>query len=127
MVILVLLYLKGKLIGMVLWVFILDVFVVDLIFKIEKLISYKDICVVMKIVVEGLMKGIFGYIEDFVVFIDFIGDFYFSIFDVSVGIEFNFNFFKVVFWYDNEWGYFNWVLDLMLLMVEKEGIVEVRI
>lgn len=106
---------------MVFWVFILDVFVVDLIFKIEKLINYKDICVVMKMVVENLMKGIFSYIEDFVVFIDFIGNFYFSIFDVGVGIEFNFNFFKVVFWYDNEWGYLNRVLDLMLLMVEKEG------
>lgn len=108
---------------MVFWVFIFNVFVVDLIFKMEKVMSYEEICVVMKIVVEGEFKGILGYIVDDVVFMDFCIDFCFSIFDVGVGIGLNSNFFKVVFWYDNEWGYFCRVIDLMLIMVSKDGLV----
>ena len=57
---------------------------------------------------------------------DFTGDPRSSIFDAGAGIELNSNFFKVVSWYDNEWGYSNRVIDLMLSMAKKEGIVEVR-
>ena len=123
---LVLPHLKGKLTGKALRVPTPDVSVVDLTFKTEKSTSYKDICAVMKTAAEGPMKGILGYTEDPVVSTDFTGDSHSSIFDASAGIELNSNFFKVVSWYDNEWGYSNRVLDLMLSMAEKEGIAEVR-
>lgn len=123
---LVLPHLKGKLTGMAFRVPTADVSVVDLTFKTEKSTSYKDICAVMKTAADGPMKGILGYTEDPVVSTDFTGDSHSSIFDAGAGIELNSNFFKVVSWYDNEWGYSNRVLDLMLLMAEKEGIAEVR-
>ena len=55
---------------------------------------------------------------------DFIGDARSSIFDAGAGIELNANFFKVVSWYDNEWGYSNRVIDLMLHMAKKDGIAK---
>jgi glyceraldehyde 3-phosphate dehydrogenase len=51
---------------------------------------------------------------------DFQGDTHSSISDVGAGIELNSNFFKAVCWYDNEWGYSNSVIDLMLSMAQKE-------
>ena len=53
---------------------------------------------------------------------DFIGDARSSIFDAGAGIELNANFFKTVSWYDNEWGYSNRVVDLILHMARKEGV-----
>ena len=54
---------------------------------------------------------------------DFNGDPSSSIFDAQAGIELNSNFFKVVSWYDNEWGYSNRMLDLMKVMQAKEAKV----
>lgn len=120
---LVLPQLKGKLTGMALRVPTPDVSVVDLTFKSEKSTSYKEICAAMKAAAEGPMKGILGYTEDPVVSTDFTGDSHSSIFDADAGIELNSNFFKVVSWYDNEWGYSYRVVDLMISMAEKEGIL----
>ena len=53
------------------------------------------------------MKEILGYTNDPVVSTDFTGDRHRSIFDAGAGMELNSNFFKVVSWYDNEWGYAN--------------------
>lgn len=75
---------------------------------------YDDIKVVMKVVFEGELVGILGYIEDVVVFIDFNGDICIFIFDVDVGIVLIDKFVKVVFWYDNEIGYLNKVFDLIV-------------
>lgn len=110
----VLLELNGKLIGMAFRVSISNVFVVDLIVRLEKVVIYEQIKVVVKVVVEGEMKGVLGYIEDDVVFIDFNGEVCIFVFDVKVGIVLNDNFVKLVFWYDNEIGYFNKVLDLIV-------------
>ena len=54
---------------------------------------------------------------------DFVGDSHSSIFDADAGIELNSHFFKVVSWYDNEWGYSCRVIDLMTSMAKKEGIL----
>ena len=70
------------------------------------------------------MEGILGYTDEEVVSSDFITDPRSSIFDAGAGIELNANFFKVVSWYDNEWGYSNRVIDLMLHMAKKDGIVK---
>jgi len=111
--------LKGKLTGMAFRVPTADVSVVDLTFRTEKATSYQDICGAMKAAAEGDMKGILGYTEDPVASSDFIGDTHSSIFDARAGIELNSNFFKVISWYDNEWGYANRMVDLILSMAAK--------
>lgn len=120
---LVLPQLKGKLTGMAFRVPTPDVSVVDLTFRTSKTTTYKDICAAMKAASEGELKGILGYTEDDVVSTDFQGDARSSIFDAGAGIELNSNFFKVVAWYDNEWGYSCRVVDLMESMAKKEGIL----
>lgn len=104
--------LKGKLTGMAFRVPTTDVSVVDLTFKTEKATSYEEICKTMKLASENEMKGILGYTEDEVVSADFIHDPRSSIFDAKAGIGLNANFFKVVSWYDNEWGYSNRMVDM---------------
>ena len=59
----------------------------------------------MKKASESYLKGILGYTEDEVVSTDFIHDERSSIYDAGSSIELNANFFKLVSWYDNEWGY----------------------
>ena len=122
---LVLPQLKGKLTGMAFRVPTPDVSVVDLTFRTDKATSYQQICAAMKQAAEGEMKGVLGYTEDAVVSTDFTGDSHSSIFDAGAGIELNTNFFKVVSWYDNEWGYSNRMIDLILSMAEKEAEMSV--
>ena len=70
-----------------------------------------------------MLIGVLGYSDEDVVSMDFNGDPSSSIFDAQAGIELNSNFFKVVSWYDNEWGYSNRMLDLMKVMQAKEAKV----
>lgn len=111
--------LKGRLTGMAFRVPTPDVSVVDLTFRTEQATSYADICAAMKQAAEGPMKGVLAYTEDPVVSTDFTTDPHSSIFDATAGMELNANFFKVVSWYDNEWGYSNRTIDLILTMVAK--------
>jgi glyceraldehyde 3-phosphate dehydrogenase len=108
--------LKGKLTGMSFRVPTPNVSVVDLTCRLEKPASYEDIKTAMKKASEGELKGILGYTEDEVVSTDFLGDARTSIFDAKAGISLNNNFVKVVSWYDNEWGYSNKLVDLMIHM-----------
>lgn len=116
---LVLPQLKGKLTGMAFRVPTPDVSAVDLTFKTEKATTYKAICEAMKEASEGELKGILGYTEEAVVSSDFITDARSSIFDAGAGMELNSNFFKVISWYDNEWGYSNRMIDLILFMANN--------
>ena len=122
---LVLPQLKGKLTGMAFRVPTPDVSVVDLTFRTDKATSYPEICAAMKQAAEGEMKGVLGYTEDAVVSTDFTGDCHSSIFDAGAGIELNSNFFKVVSWYDNEWGYSHRMIDLILSMAKKEAAMSI--
>ena len=115
--------LKGKLTGMAFRVPTPDVSVVDLTFKTTKATSYTEICLAMKKAAEGNLTGVLAYINEEVVSTDFQGDCHSSIFDAGAGIELNSNFFKVVSWYDNEWGYSNRVIDLILSMAHKEKLI----
>jgi glyceraldehyde 3-phosphate dehydrogenase len=104
---------KGKLTGMSFRVPTPTVSVVDLTVKTVKETSYKEICAAMKKASETYLKGILGYTTDEVCSSDFIHDNHSSIFDAGSGIELNSKFFKLVSWYDNEWGYSNRCVDLL--------------
>ena len=104
---------KGKLTGMAFRVPTPTVSVVDLTVKTEKETSYEEICQKMKEAAEGELKGILEYTEDEVVSSDFVHCKASSIFDAGSGIGLSSTFFKVVSWYDNEWGYSNRVVDLL--------------
>jgi glyceraldehyde 3-phosphate dehydrogenase len=110
---------KGKLTGMSFRVPTPTVSVVDLTVKTTKATSYKDICAAMKKASESYLKDILTYTEDEVVSSDFIHDPASSIFDAGSGIELNSKFFKLVSWYDNEWGYSNRCVDLLKYMISK--------
>jgi glyceraldehyde 3-phosphate dehydrogenase len=103
---------KGKLTGMAFRVPTPTVSVVDLTVRTVKATSYKEICEAMKRASETYLKGILAYTSDEVVSSDFIHDKNSSIFDAGSGVELNSKFFKLVSWYDNEWGYSNRVVDL---------------
>ena len=110
---------KGKLTGMSFRVPTPTVSVVDLTVKTVKATSYKEICAAMKKASETYLKGILAYTGDEVVSSDFIHDAHSSIFDAGSGIELNSKFFKLVSWYDNEWGYSNRCVDLLKYMISK--------
>ena len=110
---------KGKLTGMAFRVPTPTVSVVDLTVRTVKQTSYAEICAAMKKASETYLKGILDYTTDEVVSSDFIHCKSSSIFDGGSGIELNSRFFKLVSWYDNEWGYSNRVVDLMKYMISK--------
>jgi glyceraldehyde 3-phosphate dehydrogenase len=109
---------KGKLTGMSFRVPTPTVSVVDLTVKTTMETSYKDICAAMKKASETYLKGILAYTSDEVVSSDFIHDTHSSIFDAGSGIELNSRFFKLISWYDNEWGYSNRCVDLLKSIIK---------
>ena len=108
--------LNGKLTGMAFRVPTLDVSVVDLTCRIQKSASYEEIKDCMKKASQGELKNILAYTEEDVVSSDFVGELCTSVFDAKAGIALNDNFIKLIAWYDNEWGYSNKVLDLIVHM-----------
>jgi len=110
---------KGKLTGMSFRVPTPTVSVVDLTVKTAKDTNYKDICAAMRRASTSYLKNILEYTEDEVVSSDFIHDPASSIFDAGAGIELNSRFFKLVSWYDNEWGYSHRCVDLLQYMIGK--------
>lgn len=110
---------KGKLTGMSFRVPTPTVSVVDLTVKTVKETSYKDICAAMKKASQTYLKGVLAFTDDEVVSTDFIHDSHSSIFDAGSGIELNSRFFKLISWYDNEWGYSHRCVDLMRFMLGR--------
>jgi glyceraldehyde 3-phosphate dehydrogenase len=110
---------KGKLTGVAFRVPVPTVSVVDMTFKTVKETSYAEICAAMKKASETYLKGVLDYTSDEVVSSDFIHHTASSIFDAGSGVELNSRFFKLVSWYDNEWGYSNRVGDLLKYMIAK--------
>jgi len=110
---------KGKLTGMSFRVPTPTVSVVDLTVRTVKPTSYAEISAAMKKASETYLKGILEWTADEVVSSDFIHSASSSIFDHGSGIELNSRFFKLVSWYDNEWGYSNRVSDLLKFMIAK--------
>tara|TARA_Y100001958_G_C21208683_1_gene534578 strand:- start:744 stop:1742 length:999 start_codon:yes stop_codon:yes gene_type:complete len=106
--------LVGKLTGMAFRVPTANVSVVDLTVRLSKKTSYDEIKDTMKKASESNLLGILGYTDKPVVSQDFVGDSRTSIFDASAGIELNENFYKIISWYDNEYGYSNKLIDLAI-------------
>lgn len=104
--------LDGKLTGMAFRVPTANVSVVDLTVKTEKATSLEEIKMLFKEASEKEMAGVVGYTEDGVVSQDFVSDTRTSVFDAGSAIELNSKFFKLVSWYDNEFGYSNKLVDL---------------
>jgi glyceraldehyde 3-phosphate dehydrogenase len=105
--------LNGKLTGMAFRVPTVNVSVVDLTVRLEKDTSYDEIKKVFKDAADGELKGVLKYVDEPVVSQDFVGESHSSNFDAGAGIELNSKFFKIVSWYDNEFGYSAKLLDLI--------------
>jgi len=116
---------KGKLTGMSFRVPTADVSVVDLTFRSVKDTSIEEIDALLKKASESYLKGFLGYAQEELVSTDFIHDNRSSIYDSLATLQNNLKgekrFFKVVSWYDNEWGYSNRVVDLLKYMSGKDG------
>ncbi|MGH1345150.1 MAG: type I glyceraldehyde-3-phosphate dehydrogenase [Nannocystales bacterium] len=112
--------LQGKITGMAFRVPTADVSVVDLTFRTDKKTSIAEISAAMKAAAEGPMKGVLGYTEAPVVSSDFISDPHSSIYDATAAIQLNDQFFKIVSWYDNEWGYSTRCVDMIEMMAKKD-------
>ncbi|WP_324822348.1 type I glyceraldehyde-3-phosphate dehydrogenase [Sinanaerobacter sp. ZZT-01] len=112
--------LKGKLTGISYRIPTADVSVVDLNVMLKKPTNYEEICKVLKEASETSMKGILEYVDDEVVSSDFIGDSHTSIFDAREGIMLNDRFFKLIAFYDNEWGYSSKILMLIQHMASVD-------
>lgn len=113
--------LKGKLTGMAFRVPTVNVSAVDLTFRTDKSTSIDDIHAAMKAAAGGPMRGVLEYTDEQVVSSDFMTHDASSIYDAKAGIELNANFFKIVSWYDNEWGYASRCIDMIKMMAEKDG------
>ena len=114
---------KGKLTGMSFRVPVPDVSVVDLTFRSTRDTSIQEIDQLLKKASQTYMKNILSYTEEELVSTDFIHNNNSSIYDAKATLENNLKdekrFFKVVSWYDNEWGYSNRVVDLVKYMASK--------
>ena len=114
---------KGKLVGMAFRVPTPDVSVIDLTFRSTRTSTIEEIDALMKKASETYLKGILEYTDEEVVSTDFIHSSSSSIYDSITTIRNNFkgeqNGFKIIAWYDNEWGYSNRVVDLLRYMVSK--------
>ena len=106
--------LNGKITGMAMRIPSADVSIVDLTVKLNKATSYDEIKMKMKEAADGELKGVLAYTEDEVVSADFISETHTSIFDAGAGIELNEKFFKVISWYDNEYGYATKIVELLV-------------
>ena len=108
--------LEGKLTGMAFRVPVSNVSVVDLCVNLKTKTTYKEICAAMKKASAEDLKGVLAYTEDMVVSSDFISNPHTSIFDANAGLQITDSFVKVVSWYDNEWGYSNKIIDMIVHM-----------
>jgi len=106
--------LDGKLTGMAFRVPTINVSVIDVTLRLKNATSYENLIEKIKKEAEGELKGILGWTDEPLVSKDFEGNSLSSIVDIKAGISLNENFLKLISWYDNEWGYSNRIVDLIL-------------
>ena len=107
---------NGKLTGMAFRVPVANVSVVDLSINLKSETNYENICKSIKFASEGSLKNILAYSDSLCVSSDFVTNSNTSVFDANAGLEISKTFFKLVSWYDNEWGYSNKILDMIIHM-----------
>ena len=116
---------KGKLTGMAFRVPTPDVSVVDLTFRSARETSIEEIDALMKRASETYLKGLLEYVDEELVSTDFIHSEFSSLYDSLATLQNNLKgekrLFKVVSWYDNEWGYSHRVVDLLRHMIARQG------
>lgn len=116
---------KGKLVGMAFRVPTADVSVIDLTFQSSKMTTIDEIDALMKKASETYLKGILEYTDEEIVSTDLIHSKSSSVYDSITTLRNNFkteqNAFKIISWYDNEWGYSNRVVDLLKYMISRKG------
>jgi len=105
--------LKGKLSGMSFRVPVADVSVVDLTCELERPTTYEELCATVRRAAEGPLKGVLAYTRDEVVSTDFRGESHTAVFDERAGMRLDDTFYKLIAWYDNEWGYSSKILDVI--------------
>lgn len=119
---------KGKLTGMAFRVPTADVSVVDLTFRTTRDTSIEEIDQALKKASQTYLKGLLGVTDEELVSTDFIHDPRSSIYDSLATLQNNLKgekrFFKVVSWYDNEWGYSNRLVELIVHMAQKDGVLK---
>ena len=115
--------LKGKLTGMAFRIPTTNVSAVDLTVRTEKETSLDQIAAKIKEAAGGRMKGILGFTDEDVVSSDFISSTFSSVYDHKASIELNSRFFKLISWYDNEFGYSTRVNDLVTYMAKQDGLL----
>lgn len=108
--------LQGKLTGLSMRVPTVDVSAVDLTVRLRKETTYTEIMNAFEAASKGAMKGVLGFTEDQVVSQDFVSDPRTCIIDAKAGIALNSTFYKIIGWYDNEYGYAAKMLDLAVKM-----------
>ncbi len=112
--------LAGRMTGISYRVPTADVSVIDLNIMLKKSASYEDICRAVKNAADTDLHGVIEYVDDEVVSGDFVGDAHTSIFDAREGIELNDKFFKLIAYYDNEYGYSSKTLEIIKHMYEVD-------
>lgn len=122
---------KGKLTGMSFRIPTPDVSVVDLTFRSVRDTSIEEIDSLLKKASTTYLKDILGFTNEELVSTDFIHDKRSSIYDSLATLQNNLKgekrFFKLVSWYDNEWGYSNRVVDLVRYIAKKDGVTSAQL
>jgi len=114
---------NGLLTGMAFRVPVPDGSVVDLTVNLSQETSLEEVKAALKAAAEGPMEGVLGYTDDLIVSQDIVGDSRSSIVDGSACMEMTNKFFKIVTWYDNEWGYSNRLCDLAVYAAKQDGLL----
>ena len=107
---------KGRLDGCSIRVPTSDGSLVDLTVETEKKVTIDDINAAMKKAADGPMKGVLQYIDDPIVSVDVVGNPHSSVYDSLSTMIMEDNLVKVFSWYDNEWGFSNRMVDMLLML-----------
>jgi len=123
--------LRGKLSGISFRVPTLDVSVVDLTFRSVRDASIREIDALMKTASQTYLNGYLGYTNEELVSTDFVQNSHSSIYDslatIQSNVEEDQHLFRLVSWYDNEWGFSNRIVDLVRYIgLEQKHEIERR-
>ena len=106
--------LNGKFDGLAIRVPTPNVSVIDVVALLDRETTAEEVNAKFKAAAEGPLKGILGYTDEPLVSSDFLHDGRSAVVDGSMTGVTDGNLVKVLAWYDNEWGYSNRLVELIL-------------